>query len=515
MSINIDVSNPNQHESGQGSFVQRPWPQRPAENSPFQNFRCLVLSADQPRTLARGLTLAGLPSHVPLENESLAQALGKQRWDLVIVDSGHHATWHREGLESDPAETVVIGIGTPTRSPSSDIFSWLSAASQPHDILRSFGHARERVALLQENDELRARLQQSLGFEGFSSVDPRMDAVLATAKAVAPSRATVLILGESGTGKTRLARTLHENSNRKQAPFIVVHCGALPNSLLESELFGHAKGAFTGAIRDKPGRFEEADGGTIFLDEINSAPLDLQVKLLRIIQERVLERVGENRTRKIDVRIIAASNEDLQQAIDAGQFREDLYWRLNVVSLSLPPLRERPHDLARLVEHFLRRFAKEYDRPIPRPEPATLEVLATYNWPGNIRQLENVLERAVLLADGDRLPVRALPADLVQEANALQAAPPSAAPNLQLGLTHLRKVVPLKQAMEGPEKAILIHALHATQGNRKQTALELGINRTTLFNKMRKHGLMEHGFGAAEGPAQSPYEPVPETEPDA
>lgn len=497
MSIKIDVHPSPEHESGHEAFVYRPWPQRPPENSPFQNFRCLVLTGDQPRTLARNLTLAGLPSEALLSDESMGSALARQDWDLVLLDPESHGTWKWEAPDPEAFGGILIGIGSAHTGDGPFPFTWLTEPCQPADVLRAFGHAREQASLLQENKDLRAKLKQSLGFEGFHSVDPRMDAVLETARAVAPSRATVLILGESGTGKTRLARTLHENSDRKDKPFTVVHCGALPSALLESELFGHAKGSFTGAIRDKPGRFEEADGGTIFLDEINSAPLDLQVKLLRVIQERVLERVGENRTRQVDVRIIAASNQDLQEAIEAGDFREDLYWRLNVVSLALPPLRERPQDLARLVEIFLRRFAAEYDRPIPRPDAGALEVLSTYDWPGNIRQLENVIERAVLLADGRTLQVGALPTDLVQEAQVRLDATAGEAPNLQLGLDRLRAIVPLKQALEGPERAILIHALKATGGNRKQAAEELGINRTTLFNKMRKHGLMDREFGAA------------------
>ena len=493
MSIKIDVSFPNDPQPGQDAFVQRPWPQRPPENSPFQKFRCLVLVQNQPRTLARALLLAGLPSEVPLPDEGPALALARQDWDLVILDPEHHATWPTQGQTDAP---ILIGLGPPSKLPVPPVYAWLETSSSPADILRSFGHAREQAFLRKENLDLRSKLKRSQGFDGFNSVDPRMDSVLETAKAVAPSRATVLILGESGTGKTRLARTLHENSDRKDAPFMVVHCGALPNALLESELFGHAKGAFTGAIRDKPGRFEEADGGTIFLDEINSAPLELQVKLLRVIQERALERVGENQTRYVDVRIIAASNQDLQVAIEAGDFREDLYWRLNVVSLALPALRERPQDLARLVEIFLRRFSKDYGRELARPDAQALEALCAYDWPGNIRQLENVIERAVLLTEGDRLRIGALPEDLLAKSRALLAMGPDAQPNLQLGLSHLRTIVPLKQALQGPEKEILIHALNATHGNRKQAAEELGINRTTLFNKMRKHGLMDREFDA-------------------
>ncbi len=492
MSINIDMSHADQNPGEQNPFAQRPWPSRPRENSPFQSYRCLVLISDQPRTLAQQLTLAGLPSESPSTNESLQEVLSRRPWDLVIVDPKLASVC---SAVQECAAQVILGCGEEPDLKHPHVHSWLPKSSQPTAWLRAFGHALEQACLREENENLRAKLRQSYGFEGFHSIDPHMDAVLKTARAVASSRATVLILGESGTGKTRLARTLHENSDRKDGPFTVVHCGGLPNALLESELFGHAKGAFTGAIRDKPGRFEEADGGTIFLDEINSAPLDLQVKLLRVIQERVFERVGENNTRQVDVRIIAASNGDLEQAIEAGEFREDLYWRLNVVSLALPPLRDRPHDLARLVETFLQRFAKEYDRPLPRPDAEALEVLGSYDWPGNIRQLENVIERAVLLAGGVRLGMDALPANLIEAAQGSTAPTPSSVSNLQLGLELLRDIVPLKLALEAPEKAILIHALETTQGNRKQAAEELGINRTTLFNKMRKHGLMDQEFG--------------------
>ncbi len=476
-------------------FAQRPWPQRPPGDSPFRRYACLVLVQDQPRTLAQVLTRAGLPTEVPSSSESPAGAVTRRSWDLIIVDAEHLQLLSSNKKVLDSCTPVMLGLGSPSNEGSLQVFSWLPRACEPSELLQAFGHALEQISLRDENNSLRAKLRESLGFEGFHSVDPRMDAVLDTAKAIAPSRATVLILGESGTGKTRLARTLHENSDRRNGPFTVVNCGALPSALLESELFGHAKGAFTGAVRDKPGRFEDADGGTIFLDEINSAPLELQVKLLRVIQERVLERVGENQTRQVDVRIIAASNQDLEQAIEAGEFREDLYWRLNVVSLSLPPLRDRPLDLGRLIEIFLKRFAEEYERTTPRPDAQALEVLGSYDWPGNIRQLENVMERGVLLADGERLGLSALPADLIQAAQHCDASRPEA--SLQQGVSTLEAIIPLKLALEGPEKAILVHALEATRGNRKKAAKELGINRTTLFNKMRKHDLMDQDFGVS------------------
>jgi len=386
---------------------------------------------------------------------------------------------------------VVLTLGADGTPWSAAAYANLAESVDALGILQTFGRAQERGVLLAENEALRARLSQANPLDSFHSSDPRMQAVLETARAIANTRATVLLLGESGTGKSRLARCLHATSDRRSGPFQVVHCGALPSALLESELFGHAKGAFTGAIRDRAGRFEEADGGTIFLDEIQSAPLELQVKLLRVLQDREFERVGETRTRQVDVRILAASNQDLLAAIDRGEFREDLYWRLNVVSLTLPPLRERPADVLRLTETFLRRFAREYRRTVPILGPEVPECLAAYSWPGNLRQLENVVERALLVCQGTTLHREHLPEEVRAEGRLGSLVHPG---SLVAGLSHLQEILPLKQALIAPERAILIHALESTRGNRSEAAERLGINRTTLFNKMRKHGLMHRSF---------------------
>ena len=305
-----------------------------------------------------------------------------------------------------------------------------------------------------------------------------MQAIFKTVKAVADTRTTVLVTGESGTGKTLLARALHALSSRKHGPFVEVNCGALPETLLESELFGHQKGSFTGAVRDKIGKFEAAAGGTIFLDEIGTSSPAFQVKLLRVLQDRVIERVGDTKTIPVDVRVVLATNKDLELAVQKGEFREDLYYRIQVVSIEMPPLRQRRADVQALAEHFLRRFAHEHGRPqLQFTEPALAALLAA-PWPGNVRQLENVVERAVVLCQGAAIDLGDLPATLQARPPANEVGPlPSGSPG------------PLKEALAGPEKRIIEQALAHCGGNREQAAKLLAINRSTLFHKLRKFGI--------------------------
>jgi DNA-binding NtrC family response regulator len=350
----------------------------------------------------------------------------------------------------------------------------------PERLLVHLARAREHRALQRENRELRATLERTYRLGQLQTRDERMRRVLALIETVADTRATVLLCGESGTGKTLLARTIHARSSRGDRPCVVVDCGALPPTLLESELFGHARGAFTGAVRDKPGLVETADGGTLFLDEIASASLDLQAKLLRVVQERVFERVGETRTRAVDVRLIAATNRDLLGEVAAGRFRQDLYYRINVVRLDLPPLRERPGDIPLLAAACLERYAREHGRPVERFSPAALSALTRAPWPGNVRELENAVERAVLLAPGSEIRAEDLGRELLPAGQ--PPGPQGTLPQPPLG--------PLKEGLEGPERALIARALDASGGSRTRAAALLGINRTTLFNKMRKYDLL-------------------------
>lgn len=354
-------------------------------------------------------------------------------------------------------------------------------------LLMSLERALERRALFNQNQQLLKDLGRRYSLGSMQSTSDSMSAVFDTVRAVADTRATVLLEGESGTGKSLLARSLHEAGARRDGPFIVVNCGALPHDLLESELFGHVKGAFTGAIADRPGKFELAEGGTLFLDEIACAPLDLQVKLLRLLQERTFERVGDTKTRSADVRVIAASNEDLAAAVQAQRFREDLYYRIRVVAVRLPSLRERVGDVPFLAQQFLDRFVEEHGRAIDGYSTRALQALSAYPWPGNVRELENAVERTVLLATEPVLTPEDFPEEVAMSA-------PKGPSRPDLGEDTSTEILPLRLALEGPEREILVSALLQTKGCRKATSEALAINRTTLFNKMRKYGLMELNF---------------------
>jgi len=274
------------------------------------------------------------------------------------------------------------------------------------------GRTLEAAKLRQEANELRSKLRDRYSFDNIVGNSNEMQRVFKTVAQVAPSRATVLLSGESGTGKELVAAAIHHHSPRAQGPFVKLHCAALAESLLESELFGHERGAYTGADRKREGRFEQANGGTLFLDEVGEISLGTQVKLLRVLQEREFERVGGGQTLHVDVRLIAATNRDLKEMVAAGKFREDLYYRLNVINLTLPSLRERPSDVPALAMHFLKRYAAENGKAVKTFSDEALHRIASYDWPGNVRELENVIERAVVLTDGDSIELSHLPPEL-------------------------------------------------------------------------------------------------------
>ena len=331
-------------------------------------------------------------------------------------------------------------------------------------------------ALLRENRDLKEKLSLRSGIDNFVGQDYRMIRVLDLVESVAHSNVSVLIEGPSGTGKSLLAHVVHQQSNRRDKPFVEVSCGALPDTLLESELFGYARGAFTGAVAKKAGKFKVANGGTIFLDEIATASPALQVKLLRVLQSRQFEPLGSNRTETVDVRVILASNVNLEEEMRAGRFREDLFYRVNVVTVDMPRLCERVGDIPLLADHFLKIARLEMKRDVEGFDNTALQTLQRYAWPGNVRELENVVTRAVVLCKGHRIGEGDLPAKLVEARDSFDPVVPYSP-------------IPLREALEGPERRIIEAALRANGFNRQRTAEQLEINRTTLYKKMKRYGL--------------------------
>lgn len=357
-------------------------------------------------------------------------------------------------------------------------FDLLTKPLIDEELLLAINRAITQQQVLNENQNLKSQLDSQFGLENVIGKDARMKRVFEMVESVAPTRSTILITGQSGTGKSLLARAIHRRSDRRNGPFIEVACGALPENLLESELFGHVAGSFTGATGNKEGKFKLADGGTLFLDEIGTASPSLQVKLLRVLQEFEFEQVGGTKTIKVNTRVILATNEDLSQAVSEGRFRQDLYYRINVINLTLPGLKDRTGDIPSLAEHFLRQNCKETGRQLEGFEPAALDALQQYPWPGNIRELQNVIERAVLLGRGPRVTLDDLPPHLVQ------ASSPS-----PLMFAKANGKQTLKEALEGPERQIILQVLKENNWNRNATADQLGVNRTTLYKKMRRLGL--------------------------
>ena len=410
--------------------------------------------------------------------------LEKRPFQLVLTDVNMPET---DGFElmrvirkryPDVVVIVITGYGTiesAVEAIKMGAYDYLTKPIVDDEIRMLVNRALEQQALIQENRALKEQLRGRHGLDSLVGHDIRMMKVFDLIEAVADSKATVLISGQSGTGKSRVARAIHVRSDRADKPFVEVSCGALPETLLESELFGHVRGSFTGATSNKEGKFHAADGGTIFLDEINSATPALQVKLLRVLQERQFEPVGSNETRTVDVRVLLASNRDLAAEVRAGRFREDLYYRINVVNIALPSLAERPADIRPLAEKFLADMCARHGKQKTGFVEEAIRHLEGYNWPGNVRELENVVERAVVLSRHAQVQADDLPSHLVDYVKDCKAAPFAR--------------VSLKEALEEPERQILEMALRQNNYNRRATADMLQINRTTLYKKLKRYGL--------------------------
>jgi DNA-binding NtrC family response regulator len=396
--------------------------------------------------------------------------------DIRMPGEGGMAVLKRS-LELDPSRAVVVLTGYATVDQAVEAMalgarSYVQKPFRNEAIVRMVdGFARLRF-LEAENARLRAELEPSVAFQGVVGASPAMRTVFDRVRTVAGSDATVLIQGESGTGKERIARAIHRAGPRAAAPFVAISCGALPETLLEAELFGHERGAFTDAHKERKGRFELADGGTLFLDDIDDMPLTVQVKVLRVLQERTFERVGGEATRRVDIRVVAATKVSLRDRVREGKFREDLFYRIHVVPILLPPLREREGDVPLLVAHLVERHGGGRKYQLAR---ATLGLLERYPWPGNVRELENAIQRAIALA-GDRSELAA--EDLIPlDARWRGAAEPP------------EKVRPLREVLREHEVAHIEHALRQTGGHRSQTAELLGISRKVLWEKIRDFGI--------------------------
>lgn len=437
--------------------------------------------------LAEVLRREGLNVECVSSGSEGLKLLSEEEFDLLLADLNLPDIGGLDLLKAtrqkDPSPTTILftGLGTEASAAAAlreGAFEFFLKPFVDEQMVLAIRRALEQRQMLRENVALRQQLEGQFRFHEVIGHDHRMQKIFQTCQTVAETKATVLIQGESGTGKTLIARAIHHFSPRKSGPFVEVNCGGLPETLLESELFGSVKGAYTGSVADKPGKFESANGGTIFLDEIATASPALQVKLLRVVQDRCFERVGDTKTRTCDVRIVLATNRDLAAEVKAGRFREDLFYRVNVVTVELPPLRDRISDIPLLAESFLEELAKENHRKIKGFSREALELLLAYSWPGNVRELQNAIERAVVLCRSPRIGIDDLPPHLRLQ--------PRNTPGKLAGA-----VLPLKVALEGPEKQIIEAALIYFKGNRNQTATALDINRTTLFNKMRKYGLLE------------------------
>jgi two-component system, NtrC family, response regulator AtoC len=432
------------------------------------------------RLLELNLGEQGFTTHAAADAEAGLKLLSQEKIDLVVTDfrlPGMNGLEFLQAIKRMNASLPVVMM-TAYGSVESAVEAMKMGASdyvlKPFSLEEMTLVVRKELDthnLREENRSLREALGQRYQYKNIIAKSDKMQAVLAMVERVAPTNATVLLGGESGVGKDLVARAIHEHSNRKSGPFVKINSTAIPENLLESELFGYEKGAFSGATSSKPGKFELADKGTLFLDEIGDVPAATQVKLLRVLQEREFERLGGTKTLKVDVRLVAATNRDLRAALEDGSFREDLYYRLNVVAIDLPPLREHKEDIPELAQFFLQKYGSEGAHPVKGMTSAAMKLLVEFHWPGNVRELENVMQRAVTLARTGTLDVDDIHLDRPHASN-------SAAPVLPPGVT-----------LEQWEQEIIREALRQANGNKSQAARALGLSRNALRYRLSQMGV--------------------------
>jgi DNA-binding NtrC family response regulator len=439
------------------------------------------------------LDAAGYETHTAAGGREALALMGKLPPDVVLTDlkmAGMDGIELLEALPETPVPPAVIIItahGTISSAVDAlkrGAFDYLTKPLDKDQILFTVRKACERVDILKENARLRQALFDRFRMEGIVGRSPRMQEVVEILKRVSSSPATVMIRGESGTGKELVARAIHYNSPRKSRPFTALNCAAIPENLFESELFGHEPGAFTGAASRREGLVEMSNGGTLFLDEIGDMPMTMQSKLLRVLQSREVRRVGGKETFKVDVRILSATNKDLEQEVEQGNFREDLYYRLNVVFIELPALRERSEDIPVLVEHFLHKYNTEFGKRIREIRPDALQALVDYRWPGNVRQLEAVIERAILLNDGDVITQRDI-------GRLLHSRKPEGRTLFDLPEDGLD--------LEKLEKELILKAMKRTGGVATKAAKLLNMNYKALLYRLEKFGIKDDDYGREGG----------------
>jgi len=460
-------------------------------NADCKKINILVVD-DEPlvrRSLSEFLTLEGYCVSTASNGREALEILKSYTADIVITDIKMPELTGIQLLQQirlnypDIAVIFITGYGSienAVEAMKEGAFDYITKPIIDNEIRIVLGRLIKQKLLVEENIKLKEEISATRKdhFLDIVGKDEKMQKIYTLIEAIATTRSTVLIHGESGTGKHMIAHAIHDcNELERGKPFVEVSCGALTETLLESELFGHVKGAFTGAIKDKCGRFELANGGTIFLDEIDAFSTNLQVKLLRVLQEGELERVGDSTTLKVDVRVIAATNQDLQELIAQGKFRKDLYYRLNIISMEIPPLRHRKVDIPLLANDFIVKHSKRISKKVEGISQDALAVLMDYDWPGNIRELENVIERAIILTKGSMIKTEDLPEFMTETKGSEETQKDS---------------YRLKDALKEPEKDLILKALEAVDWNRNDAAKALGINRTTLYKKMVKYGLLNH-----------------------
>jgi DNA-binding NtrC family response regulator len=447
----------------------------------------ILIVEDEPkmrRVLELQLAEEGFQARTAADAETGLQLLGKEPFDVIVTDfklpgmSGLEFLQAVKRVNADLPVVIMTAYGTVETAVDAMKAGASDYVLKPFSLAELVLVIRKELAshqLRQENRDLREALGKRYEYKNIVARSDKMQAVLALVERVAPTNSTVLIGGESGVGKDLVARAIHEHSQRAAGPFVKINSTAIPETLLESELFGYEKGAFSGATSNKPGKFELADKGTLFLDEIGDVPGAIQVKLLRVLQDREFERLGSTKTLKVDVRLVAATNRDLRAALEEGTFREDLYYRLNVVAIDIPPLRDHKEDIPALAEFFLEKSARESGKSVQGITPQAMKLLMDFHWPGNVRELQNVLERAVTLSLDAMLDVRDIHID-----NAPRRASADAAASLPEGMT-----------LEQWEEELLREALKRANGNKSQAARALGLSRNALRYRLSKMGVAD------------------------